>query len=204
MRRGPTRPLRLGAPGRVRPDEPSEWSAASFPLRARGRNVRGGRPPASRDAPRYLSTTARGAHLSFGAGDSRRWQAARGRRAEGRCMHRRRHQRSAAVRVRSCPHGVLGCVLRIRRSVCRRCIHDRRRLRSRRLRGAGRCRSDRRRCRSRGRCRRRGGGWSGRRRSGWCLRSRRRFGCGRGLRRWRGRRHGCRRRVGGGTSRRKQ
>jgi hypothetical protein len=204
MRRTPRRPLRLGAPrGQVRPDEPNKWSAASSPWRTRGRDLRGGRPPASRNARRYLRTTAHEAHLSLGAGDFRLWQAARARRAEDRCMHRRRPARSATVRVCSGPHGVLDRVLRMRRSVCRRCIHDRRRLRSRRLRGAGRC-CDRRRCRSRGRCRGRGRGWSGRRRSRWCLRNRRRFGCGRRLRRWGGRRHGCRRRVGGGTSRRKQ
>jgi hypothetical protein len=204
VRRGPGRALRLRVPwGRVQPDEGNEWSTASAPSRARGRNVRRRPPSGKRNARRDRSTTAHGVRLSRCSGNPRHRHATRGWHSEGRGVHRRHHARSVTVRVRPSPYGVLDRDLSVRRSVCRGGIHGRRRLLSRRLRGAGRRCSDRRRCRSRRRCRRRSG-WSRRRRSRWGLRRRRRCGCGRWLRGWGGRRHGCRRRVDGGTSRRKQ
>ncbi len=134
--------------------------------------------------------------------DPRRWRVTRGRRSERRLPHRRHHAPFASVRVRPGPYRVLHRDGSLRWSVCRRYTH-RWQLGSRRLRCAWRLRSDRRRRRSRRRCPGRGR-WSGRRRSGWGCRRRRRYGCGRWFRRWGGRRRGCRGRVDGGTSRRKQ
>ena len=144
-------------------------------------------------------------HPPLGVDNPRHWRATRGRRSVGRRVPCHHHAGSLSGPVRPCPDGVraLGRDRSMRRSACPRCIHGRWRLRSRSLRCAGRCCSDRRRRRSRRRCRRRGG-WSGRRRRGWGCRRGRRCECGRWLRRWSGRRHGCRRRVDGGTSRRKQ
>jgi len=196
--------VRLGVTsGRVRRDEANEWSGASAPPQARGRSICPGPLPTRRNARRYLSATAHGAHLSLGVDNPRLWRATRGRLPEGRRVHRRHHAGSMSGRVRPGPHGVLGRDRSMRRSVCPRCIHGRWRVRSRSLRCVGRTCGDRRRRRSWRRCRRRGG-WSGRRRGRWGCRRGRRCGCGGWLRRWRGRRHGCRRRVGGGTSRRKQ
>ena len=95
VRRGPGRALRLGVPwGRVRRDEANEWSGASAPLQARGRSIRPGPLPARRNARRCLSATAHGAHPPLGVDSPRLWRATRGRRPEGRRVHRRHHARS--------------------------------------------------------------------------------------------------------------
>ncbi len=200
---GPGTALRLGVPwGRVPPDEPSEGIDLSPPLRARGGDVRPDPPSARRGVPGYSTAAVPGADLTLRAGVGCK-QAGRRRRREGRRAHRRHHARSVTIRVRPGPHGALDGDRGMRRPIRRRGIHDRWRLRSRRLRSAGLLCSDRRRCRGRRRCRRRGR-WSGWRLSGWGCRRGWRCGCGRWLGSWGGRRHGCRRRVDGGTSRRKQ
>lgn len=173
-------------------------------MRVRVPDLCPGPSPTRRNARRDLSSSRHRAHPWLRVGNPRHWRATRGLRPEGRRAHRRHHMRSVIVRVLSAPHGAPDRDQNERRSVCRRCVHGRWwRLRSRRLRGAGHRGADRGRCRSGRLCRRRRG-WSRRRCSGWRLRRGRRCGCGRWLWRWGGRRHGCRRRVDGGTSRRKQ